>query len=215
MKDELKRLRMNLQHFAEGDGDGGGSGEGNPNPDDKGGQGEPGTGDNPGKKGEGNGDQNTVNMTQEQFDKIIADRLDRERKKQEDEKQKERDEAERKRLEENEEYKELSSKKQEEIDRLQGIIDQQKTDSIEEKKTTALSQAGYSDAQIELLRNTTVGETEEEIKQSVESLKSVVPPTPSYVDPSPMNGEKTVPSNKDGRDVGKSVFDRLKIKNRI
>lgn len=212
MDNESKRyLPLNLQFFA-GDG-----GQDDPTDDpqggkqDQGGQDDPHTGDEPGNKGD-KGDDKTVTMTQEEFDKIISDRLARERKKQEEKEQQLRDEAERKRLEEQGEFKELADSRQKEIERLQEQLDARDADLLKTKKTSLITGAGYSEDQVELLVKLVEGETEDEIKASIDSIKASIPPKPKHVDPSAGNGRKQTPSKKGGEDVGANAWERIKGK---
>lgn len=195
-----KLLRMNLQNFAEG------GEEEDTNPEEQGGQVDPATGDEPEDKTDREGEEKTVTMTQEEINKMISDRLARERNKQEEEKQKERDEAERKRLAENEEYKELAEK-------LQNQIDSQKAETMNAKKESALTQAGYTEDQITYLMDTVKGESDDDIQNSVEELAEVfTPKKKSYTDPNPGNVVKNTPENKNAEEIGHSAFERIKGK---
>lgn len=188
-----KLLRLNLQHFAEKeevlDGEEVKQPEGN------------GKGEKDGGAPEKGAEPRT--FTQDELDAIIADRLLRERKKQADKEQELRDEAERKRLAENEEYKELA-------DKLQAQLDAQQADVLKVKKEGALTSAGYSEEQVGLLTKLVDGETDEEIKASIDVLKSTVPPVKPYADPSAGNGQKQEPKKENLHDKGKSTYQRLK-----
>lgn len=118
------------------------------------------------------------------------------------------EEAEKARLEEQNEYKKLYEKAQQELAQL-------KADTINAKKSALLAKAGYNDEQIAVLRNTVTGETDDEISQSIEQLKAVFPPKPAYVDPSPMNGERDKPEPVDERQLGIQWYQRLKEKGKI
>lgn len=144
-------------------------------------------------------------FTQAELDKIIADRLAREQKKREEAVQKERDEAERKRLEEAQEYKVLADKYRADLEAL-------KADALNAKKDALLAKAGYTDEQITLLRGTVTGETDEELTQAIEGLKAVIAPKPTYVDPSPMNGQRDKPDPKDETQIGRDLYERIKHK---
>lgn len=144
-------------------------------------------------------------FTQADIDRIVQDRLARERKQQEEKEEAVRREEEQKRLEENEEYKELAKSLQEQLDKQREAV-------INTQKESLLTQAGYSDEQIALLKDTVQGESADEIKESVEKLKSVIPAEKPYVDPSTGNGAKEKPSKKDGYDVGATAFERIKNK---
>ena len=163
------------------------------------------TGDDPGKK-----DEEPKTFTQEELDRIIADRLAREQKKRDEAVKKAEEEAEQKRLEEQGEYKKLAEK-------LQKQVDEMKAEVLSTKKVTLLKDAGYSEAQIELFTNLLQGETDEELAASLELLKKANPPVEErkYVDPSSGNGRKNDPSKKGADEIGKSVFQRLKAKGKI
>src|SRR5690625_122866 len=92
------------------------------------------------------------------------------------------EEAERKKLEEQNEYKKLYEQAQEQLAEL-------RTSNLNAKKDALLSKAGYDEGQIEVLRGTINGETDEELAKAVESLKDVIAPKQNYIDPTPMNGE--------------------------
>jgi len=115
---------------------------------------------------------------------------------------------ERKQLEEQNEFKTLYEQAQEQLAQI-------KADALNAKKDALLTRAGYTSDQIKVLRNTVAGETDEEITQSIEDLKTVISPKPNYVDPSPMNGLRDKPEQKDGEEIGKSLFERLKAKGKI
>ena len=147
-------------------------------------------------------------FTQAELDKIIADRLARAEKKREEAVQKERDEAERKRLEEAQEYKTLAEQYKSELETL-------KLDAVKAKKESLLTQAGYSGEQVALLSKLVDGDTDEDMAESIETLKSTVPPKPKYVDPSAGNGNRDKPEQTDLEDEGKSLYQRLKAKGKI
>lgn len=144
------------------------------------------------EESENNTDQDVRTFTQAELDKIIADRLAREQKKRDQAIQKERDEAERKKLEEQEEYKGLAQKYREELDAI-------KAEALTTKKDALLAKAGYTDEQAERYRKYLDGETDEELAQALDQLKSDIPPKKSYVDPSAGNGgkDKPKPGNND------------------
>lgn len=193
-----KLLRMNLQHFAETPEQTEGTTETNTVGDPE----ETPEVDNPTETPEQSEDKT---FTQADIDKIVTERLARERKKHEESKQTAEAEAERKRLEEAEQYKELADTYKSELEALRG-------DALTAKKDAALTKAGYTDEQIEVLRNTVTGDTNEEISESVKALKNVITPKPTYVDPNTNNGGRQKPEQIDGREVGVSAFERIKNK---
>lgn len=113
--------------------------------------------------------------------------------------------AERAKLEEQNEYKKLYEKAQEDLAKV-------KEEALNTKKVALLTQAGYSSEQIKVLRKTLAGETEEELSQSIEELKSVIPPKPNYIDPSPLSGGDNRPKPEGADEIGAKVFERIKNK---
>lgn len=197
-KEMTKLLRMNLQHFAE------------QQPEQPEESTETNTEGDPAETPEVDQPENTEQgedktFTQADIDKIVTERLARERKKHEESKQAAEAEAERKRLEEAEEYKQLAETYKSELETIKG-------DALVARKDAALSKAGYTDEQIELLRNTVNGETNEEILEAVKALQNVIAPKPTYVDPNTNNGGRQKPAQVDGREVGISAFERIKNK---
>lgn len=142
-------------------------------------------------------------FTQADVDKMIQDRLARADKKKDQAVQKEKEEAERKKLEEQEEYKALADTYKQELDAL-------KSEALGTKKDALLTKAGYNDDQIPLLRGVVTGESDEDITNSIEQLKTAFPTKPVYADPSPMNGAKDRPETKDASEIGTSAWERVK-----
>ena len=118
--------------------------------------------------------------------------------------EREQEEANRKKLEEQNEYKQLYEQAKE-------TIEKQKEDALNAKKTSLLSQAGYNEEQISKLSKLVDGEDDEDIKQSIEELKTTFP-TKTYVDPNINNGARQKPEQVDAREVGLSAFERIKNK---
>jgi hypothetical protein len=199
---ELTPLRLDLQYFSEEPAEPKDPDPVDPpaEPNDP----EPKTGGDPEPNPEGK------TFTQAEIDRIVKERLERDRKKREAEAEKEREAAEKKRLEEKEEYKELYEKlqKEREADRLA---------AIESKKESLLAKAGYDESQVERYTKYLSGETDEELHASLESLKADVPTKKEkqYGDPSPGNGSKQPPKKKDLEEKGRSVVQRLKAKGKI
>lgn len=119
--------------------------------------------------------------------------------------EKQQAEDERKRLEEAQDYKKLA-------EQYKADLEAQKADVLNAKKDTLLTQAGYTAEQIGLLRNTVVGETDEDITKSIEDLKAVIAPKPTYVDPSAGNGARDKAEPTDQEEIGRSAFERLRSK---
>lgn len=113
--------------------------------------------------------------------------------------------AERAKLEEQNEFKALYEKAQEDLAKL-------KADALNAKKDALLTQAGYNAEQIAVLRNTLVGENDEELTKGIEDLKAVIPPKPKYIDPSPLGGGDGKPRQVGADEVGTKMFQRIKNK---
>jgi hypothetical protein len=198
---------VNLQHFSEEDPKDPGTNDDptntndDPNPDDLD---DKGTGDDPVKNDD------PRSFTQADIDRIVKERLDREKKKREAALEKQREEDERKRLEEKQEYKELYEK-------LQGDLETQRKEALKTKKESLLAQAGYSEEQASTLVKLVEGENDDELKASLESVKALFPPKKEkeYGDPNPGNGGRQTPKKKDLEEKGKSVYQRLKAKGKV
>lgn len=171
------RLPLNLQLFAEGDP------EPTPNPEPE------------------------KTFTQADLDRIVTERLARERKKFEDEKTAAQEEAERKQREQNEEYKTLYESAQTELDRVRNDA---KTAELGALKTRLILAAGYGADQLDRVSKYVTGEDEDAIKASIDEVKADMPPKAIGVDPNPNNGGKPNPKPGDLTDVGKAQYDRLK-----
>lgn len=204
-----KELRTFLM---QADGVGGGTGEGTTlitNNLDDGGNTED-NGDN------GDNGNNTPNeggqklFTQEDVERIIKERLARERRKAEEKAEQARKEAERKALEEQQKYKEL-------YEALLQDLQAEKQHALQAKKEALLAQAGYTQEQIERYAKYLEGETEEELQTALETLKQDIPPKgATYVDPAIKgNGAKQPPKQQDLYEYGKTLFERLKESGRL
>jgi Domain of unknown function (DUF4355) len=197
-------LPLNLQHFADGgDGDGGADDlddNGDDHTDDLD---DNGTGGDPGKNDD-------PKFSQADIDRIVKERLDREKKKRDAALEKQREEAERKRLEEEQKYKELYEK-------LQGDLETQRKEALQVRKESLLAQAGYSEEQAKTLVKLVEGEDDEALKASLETVKTLFPPKKDkeYGDPNPGNGGRQIPKKKNLEDKGKSVYQRLKAKGKV
>lgn len=205
-----KLLRLDIQYFAEGEeedkeGDGKDDSENKENEGSEG-ESEKDTDGNP-DKAEGDSKENKT-FTQEDIDRIVKERLDREKRKREEVIQKERDEAERKRLEEQGEYKELADKLQAELDAIKG-------DALKAKKEALLVKEGYSEEQIGVVAKLLEGETDEELQASLDEVKVAISPKRNYADPSAGNTKKNDPKPTDLTDKGRSAVRRLREKGKI
>lgn len=140
-------------------------------------------------------------FTQADVDRIVKERLERERRKREEALERERREAERKRLEEQQEYKKL--------------YESLKAEMLEAKKEALMAQAGYTEEQIRRYSKYVIGDSEEELKASLDELKSDIPPRPQYVDPAVSNPPTHRPAQKSGYEYGKELFERIRGRKRI
>lgn len=144
-------------------------------------------------------------FTQADVDRIVKERLERERKKREEALERERQEAEKKRLEEQQQYKELAEK-------LKAEIAEKEAKALEASKRALMAQAGYTEEQINRYSKFVTGTNEDEIKASLEELKTDIPPKPSYVDPTVTNPPVYYPKQESGYDYGKALFNRIRGK---
>lgn len=111
-------------------------------------------------------------------------------------------EEERKQLEEQEKYKELYEQEKERNLEIAAEV-------LDAKKDALLTQAGYSGEQIGLLRKLVEGDSDEEIKGSIELLKNTFPTENEATDPSAMNGRRDKYKSNDGEGFGKSLYERV------
>lgn len=111
-------------------------------------------------------------------------------------------EDERKQLEAQQKYKELYEKEKERNE-------QNAIEALNAKKDFMLSRAGYSEEQAGFLRKLVEGESDEEIKESIETLKASFPTKSEAVDPSAMNGHRDKHESKGGEGFGKSLYDKV------
>lgn len=140
--------------------------------------------------------------TQDEINEIIKNRLAREKKKQDDAVKRASDEAEKKRLAEQEQYKELAEKLQQEILNMN-------TKALNNKKESLLAKAGYKDEQINKYLKYIEGTTDEELAQSVEDLKKDIPPVSVGVDPSMKNPATHIPLQKDGYEAAQELMKKI------
>ena len=151
-------------------------------------------------------------FTQADIDRILTERLARERKKFDDEKAAAQAEAERKEREKNEEYKALYESAQAELDRARADA---KAAELTAVKTRLLVEAGYTAEQLARVSKYVVGEDEDAIKASVAEVIADMPPKASGVDPNPGNGRRQEPKPGDLTDVGTSLYQRLKAEGKL
>jgi hypothetical protein len=118
------------------------------------------------------------------------------------------EEAKRKQLEDQNQYKELYEEALE-------TIQTQKEDALQRTKESLLKDAGYNDGQIARLTKLVEGETEDDIKTSIDELKTDFPVAKKYADPSVGNGAGATPDKVDGEDIGRSMFEKLLASGKI
>jgi hypothetical protein len=184
IKEEVKPkfpLKLNLQFFSEPNGAGGTT--------------EP----EPKTTPEGAG----KTFTQEEVDKLIKERLVREKRKADEKAEEARKEAEKKALIENEKYKEL-------YETLQQDLAEQKALALTAKRDSLLAQAGYTPEQITKYAKFVEGTNDEELLASIEELKVDLPPkTQGFINPS-VNPRKQDPKPADAYEAGKERIKRLR-----
>lgn len=202
-----KLLRLDLQTFAEGDEP---KPEDDPKPSD-----EP-KDDDP-KPTEGDPEpkpEDEKTFTQADIDRIVKERLDREKRKRDEALEEERRKAEEQRLAEEGKYKELYEKLQAELADREKKAEEARKETLKTKKESLLTKAGYSEDQVAKYLKYIEGESDEDIQASLDALKADIPPK-KYVDPSAGNGKKHEPKKQDLTDKGREAVKRLRAKGRI
>lgn len=111
-------------------------------------------------------------------------------------------ETERKALEEQNDFKTL-------YEQAQVQIEANKADALKAKKDAHLIQAGYTAEQVEVLRSTIGGDTDEEITKSIEAITNAIPPQQRHIDPTPLGGGDTKPTPKGNDGLGLSLYERV------
>lgn len=187
-------LRLDIQFFSEDGGEGSGTedgSEGEPKDEDL----DVGADDDSKDDNNKDDDKGSVEFTEEQqreMDRIIQERLARERRIQQEKQEKERQK-------EQGEYKELYEATQKEL--------RDKVVHIE------MSKAGYTDDQVERLSEYIKGTTDDEIKQSLQTFMEDVPPKKvERTEPGGRPAGGTTPPPKDGKDVGRELYKAIKKK---
>jgi len=145
--------------------------------------------------------------TQADIDRIVGERLAREKARADKAIQDAKDEAERKKLEEDSEFKTLYEQSQA---RIAEIELQAKASELATKKQALLIEAGYPADKLADVMPFITGDDDDEVMASVERFKAVAPPTPAYVDPATGGGARKQPEQKDGTEIGKAMYERIK-----
>lgn len=146
--------------------------------------------------------------TDEDVQRMIAEALAKAKVEADEKAEKERLEAERKNLEEQEKYKEL-------YQNLEKQVADEKVKTLDAKKETLLVGAGYAPEQVVLVKGLLKGDSEDELKASLESVKQVILPLNTGADPSPGNPRRGNPEPKDPADVGRNLYAELKAKGKL
>jgi len=110
--------------------------------------------------------------------------------------------AKRQELEEQKRYKELYEQAVQEKE-------QARKEALSLRKMGELRQAGYSEEQAKLLVKLVDGEDDEAIKSSIEQIKTTVPITDNYADPSTFNGRAAKPKTVDAEELGRNAVSRV------
>lgn len=143
-------------------------------------------------------------FTQEDVDRLIKDRLAREKAKREKAEEDARNKAKQEALKEQEKFKELYEEVQKDLQAKQAEV-------LNAKKHSLLLAEGYTKEQADRYVKFVTGENEDEIAQAINDLKEDVPPKQSGVDPATQgNGERQQQQQEDPKDFGKELFARLK-----
>lgn len=133
--------------------------------------------------------------TQEDIDRIVGERLAREKQKTEKAVAEAKAESERKKLEESNEFKTLYESVQAELAQER---QQAQAERLNAKKQSLLLEAGYPADKIADLLDFVTGDDEEAVKASVEKLIRVAPPKAAPIDPQGGRGQRQAPPQSDG-----------------
>lgn len=145
-----------------------------------------------------------VKYTQADIDRIVGERLAREKAKAEKAIADAKAEAERKQLEEQNEFKALYEA--EKAAREQAERERQ-AERLQATKQSLLLNAGYTADKLPDLLDFVIGDDEEAVKASVEKLVKVAPPKAAPVDPAVSGGGgRQQPEQKTAVDYGRELF---------
>lgn len=147
--------------------------------------------------------------TQADIDRIVGERLAREKAKTEKAVEEARAEAERKKLEESNEFKALYEAEKQAREKVE---QERAAERLLATKQSLLLDAGYSADKLADLLDFVTGDDEESAKASVEKLTKVAPPKAAPVDPAISGGGRQIPEQKDGTELGKAMYERIKNK---
>ena len=141
-------------------------------------------------------------FSQADVERMIGERLARDRKKREEE-------AEQQRLLDEQKYKELYEQSQAKQAELETQIRQAELDRT---KTELVVGAGYAPEKVEFIKSILHGDDTESLTAALDVLKANFPPTPAHVDPNAGNGHRNEPAPVKDTEYGKSLYDRIKRK---
>lgn len=141
-------------------------------------------------------------FTQAAMEKIIGERLARDRKKA-------AEEAEKQRLLDEAKYKELYEASEAKAKALQEEADAER---LERKKAEIIMAAGYDAKQVAFVQSILKGDDEAALLEALEVIKLNIPPTTVGRDPGLGNHERQTPEPKKDSEYGKELFDRIKRK---
>lgn len=145
--------------------------------------------------------------TQADIDRIVGERLAREKAKSDQAVADAKAEAERKRLEESNEFKALYEQSQARVAEIEA---QAKANELQAKKQSLLLEAGYPADKLADVLAFITGADDDEVKASVERFKAVAPPAPLPVDPAlGGSGRQLPPAQDDGYEAARERARKL------
>lgn len=151
----------------------------------------------------------TPTYTQADIDRIVGERLSREKQKADKAIQDAKDEAERQKLAEEGKFKALYEAEKQTRENLE---QERQTERLHTTKQSLLLEAGYTADKLADLLDFVTGDDEEGVKASVEKLVRVAPPKAPPVDPAVNGGNRQQPEQQDGTELGKAMYERIKNK---
>lgn len=134
-------------------------------------------------------------FTQADLERIVGERLAREKAKTQKQIDDAKAEATREKLEEEAEYKTLYESEKAARERVER---ERQTERLEQTKLSLLVDAGYTSDKISDVLALVVGDDEDAVKASVERIVKVAPPKALPVDPSHSGGQRQAPQQNDG-----------------
>lgn len=174
-------LRLNIQHFAE------------PDPE-------------PTPEPELTPEPEVPTYTQSDIDRIVGERLAREKAKADKAIADAKADAEREKLVEESKFKTLYEAEKEAREKVE---ETSRKSALAAKKQALLIAAGYEADKLADLIPFITGDDEDAIVASVERFKAVAPPKPAYVDPAAGGGGRQQPAHKDGTELGRELYERV------